>query len=144
MRPTNKPRTPAGGASGDEEHRPLLQSSNACDGVSAGPLSPAAPGPSTPAGTVSVSVHSGAVLAGPPPKKGLFGLTAKSQATVLHLSLLFALDSFAGGLIAGTLLAYYFQVGGVGATGKGFNFQGGGPAFDVASGWIRALTCIYP
>lgn len=39
------------------------------------------------------------------------GLTSRSQGIVLRLSLLFSLDSFAGALVTGTLLAYYFQVG---------------------------------
>lgn len=38
------------------------------------------------------------------------GLTSRSQGIVLRLSLLFSLDSFAGALVTGTLLAYYFQV----------------------------------
>ena len=40
----------------------------------------------------------------------LLGLSPKSRRTVVHLSLLFALDSFGGGLTTGTLIAYYFQV----------------------------------
>ena len=38
------------------------------------------------------------------------GLSTKSRRTVLHLSILFAFDSFGGAMITGTLLAYYFQV----------------------------------
>ena len=40
----------------------------------------------------------------------LLGLSPKSRRTVMHLSFLFALDSFGGGLTTGTLIAYYFQV----------------------------------
>ena len=46
----------------------------------------------------------------PPPERLILGLKPKSFATVVKLSALFATDSFAGGLVTGTLLAYYFQV----------------------------------
>jgi hypothetical protein len=45
-----------------------------------------------------------------PRATGWLGLSQESRRTVAHLSLLFGLDSFAGGLITGTLLVYYFQV----------------------------------
>ena len=44
------------------------------------------------------------------PAKNIFGLSAKSRRTVIHLALLFATDAFGSGMITGTLLAYYFQV----------------------------------
>jgi hypothetical protein len=41
---------------------------------------------------------------------GIMGLSASSRPIVVKLSLLFAMDSFGGGLVTGTLLAYYFHV----------------------------------
>ncbi len=38
------------------------------------------------------------------------GLTPETHTLVLQLSSLFSLDSFAGGLVTGTLLAYFFNV----------------------------------
>ncbi|GLC44046.1 hypothetical protein PLESTF_001676400 [Pleodorina starrii] len=40
---------------------------------------------------------------------GAMGLSVRSRRLVMQLSVLFATDSFAGGLVTGTLLAYYFQ-----------------------------------
>ncbi|GIL58126.1 hypothetical protein Vafri_12981, partial [Volvox africanus] len=40
---------------------------------------------------------------------GVMGLSAQSSRIVAQLSLLFAADSFAGGLVTGTLLSYFFQ-----------------------------------
>ncbi|GLI65707.1 hypothetical protein VaNZ11_009219 [Volvox africanus] len=56
-------------------------------------------------GDVDPNMNDGAV-SGPP---GLMGLSARSCSVVAQLSLLFAADSFAGGLVTGTLLSYFFQ-----------------------------------
>jgi hypothetical protein len=44
------------------------------------------------------------------PQKRLLGLSAGSFKVVAPLSLLFSLDAFAGGLVTGSLTAYYFHV----------------------------------
>lgn len=48
-------------------------------------------------------------VAEPPPASHRFGL-ARSRSIVLQLSLLFALDAFAGGLVVQSLIAYWFNV----------------------------------
>ncbi|GIM02910.1 hypothetical protein Vretimale_7706 [Volvox reticuliferus] len=43
-------------------------------------------------------------------RAGVMGLSARSFRIVVQLSVLFAVDSFAGGLVTGTLLSYFFQI----------------------------------
>ncbi len=45
----------------------------------------------------------------PAPAASFLGLSAKSRRTVVSLSALFAMDSFGGGLVTGSLIAYYFH-----------------------------------
>ncbi len=46
----------------------------------------------------------------PPNERKLLGLSAGSLKTVIKISLLLCADSFAGSLVTGTLMAYYFKV----------------------------------
>lgn len=73
------------------------------------------------------------------PKKVL-GISRKSRTTVLHLCILFAMDSFASGMVTGTLLAYYFHnTWGVSNTRLGGILFGAimiGGLSSLASGWV--------
>ncbi len=87
---------------------------------------PPLPSTSAPGGDVATAKRGGASAAAggggggpspspssttaPAPPAGAMGLSPRSRRIVVRLSVLFAMDSLAGGLVTGTLLAYYFQV----------------------------------
>ena len=94
----------AGGAGGEDKEEPIVESNDKLHSIASDPQDTTSS--SRPSRVPTSGSSSGAS------KRSVLGMTAKSRATVLHLSLLFATDSFAGGLVTGTLLAYFFQVGG--------------------------------
>ncbi|CAL8471841.1 g11383 [Coccomyxa elongata] len=79
---------------------------------------------------------------GQPVRTATVGLSGRSLKIVAPLSALFALDSFAGSLVTGTLLAYYFQQRFAVST----SFLGGllftaniiSGASSLSSGWIAS------
>lgn len=92
-RPAVDSATTTGGAAADGDSK--------CDGADMVVLAGANTG-----GNRDRNTGSGSGKAAP----GALGMSARSHGIVLRLSVLFATDSFAGSLVTGTLLAYYFQV----------------------------------
>ena len=106
--------SPSAPSKAQQELKPLLTSTPARDGDDEEEdklLGSSSEQTARKGGSVPISIRastSGTTPAAAP--KGLFGMTSKSRMVVLQLSLLFATDSFGGGLVTGTLIAYYFQV----------------------------------